>query len=307
MKIVVTGGAGFIGSHIVDNLIKIGHQVIVIDNLSTGKSEYINPKAKFYQDDVTDYSCVKRIFSIENPDLVNHHAAQVNVRLSLSEPDVDARINIMGSLNIIRASVENKIRKLIFASTGGAIYGDPETRPVSEDFPTMPISPYGVAKLSVEQYIKVIAGINGIPFTILRYANVYGPRQIVKGESGVIAIFTQKLLERKNPTIFGDGSHTRDYVYVSDVVKANVLAMDAQNDRTYNVGMGTEIDVNGVYEILESKLKTGLKPVHGEEVQGEVKHVSLDCSLIRRELGWSPDYDFDKGVMETVNYYREKS
>ena len=305
MKILITGGAGFIGSHIADKLLSIGHDVVIVDNLSTGKKEYLNPKAAFYEVDVTNYDKLSEVFHREKPSIVNHHAAQVNVRLSLADPELDGRINVMGSLNVIKCAIEHGVKKIIFASTGGAIYGEPELIPVSEKAPTNPLSPYGVAKLAVEQYIRVIAGLNTLPYTILRYSNVYGPRQIVKGESGVIAVFTQRMLEEKKPVIFGDGSHTRDYVYVKDVVSANVLAMNAGAGGTYNIGTGIETDVNKVYDKLESELKTGIKPIHSDEVPGEVRHVALDCGLIRRELGWNPEYDLEKGVGETVKYYRE--
>jgi len=305
MKVLVTGGAGFIGSHLTDSLIALGHDVVVVDNLSTGKREYVNPKAKFHQVDISDTTELSEIFLREKPDVVNHHAAQVNVRLSLAEPEVDGRINIMGSLNVIKGAIECGAKKMIFASTGGAIYGEPQVLPVSEKVSTNPLSPYGVAKLAVEQYIRIIATLNNLHYTILRYSNVYGPRQIVKGESGVIAIFTQRLLEGKEPVIFGDGSHTRDYVYVMDVIRANMLAMSDGDGGTYNVGTGVETDVNEVYMELESNLKTGIKAIHGDEIPGEVRHITLDCSLIKDELGWIPEFDFNQGVKETVKYYRE--
>jgi len=305
MKVLVTGGAGFIGSHITDRLIASGHEVVVVDNLSTGKREYINPHSKFHEVDITDQEKLLKVFHDEKPDVVTHHAAQVNVRVSMADPHLDARINIMGSLNVLRCAIEYNVKKIIFASTGGAIYGEPERIPVDENAPTHPLSPYGIAKLTVEKYISVICGLNGLPYTILRYSNVYGPRQIVKGESGVIAIFTQRMLEGKEPVIFGDGKHTRDYVYVSDVVDANMLAIKGGDGSTFNIGTGIETDVNEVYLHLEEKLQSGIKPRHGPEIQGEVRHIALDCSKIRNELDWTPHYDFDSGVKDTVEYYRE--
>lgn len=305
MKVLVTGGAGFIGSHIADRLISEGYQVVIVDDLSTGKEEYINPEASFYQLDIADFDSLKDVFTREKPDFINHHAAQVNVRVSMQKPDIDARINIMGSLNIIRLTIESKARKLIFASTGGAIYGDPETIPVSETGKLDPLSPYGLAKLTVEKYIQVICGLHEIPYTILRYANVYGPRQIVKGESGVIAVFTQRMLDGKKPVVFGDGTHTRDYVFVRDVVDANMMVLDSGDGKTYNIGTGVQTSVNEVYEVLESHLKSGLEPEYGDEIPGEVHHTSLDFSLIQKELGWKPKLNFDNGVKETVEYYHE--
>lgn len=306
MKMLVTGGAGFIGSHIADRMIGLGHDVVIVDDLSTGKEGYINPKAKFFKVDVTDTDSLLKVFSDEIPEIVFHLAAQVNVRVSMVNPDKDAHVNIMGSLNVIKGAINCDAKKFIFSSTGGAIYGEPDDLvPVSESAKEEPLSPYGLAKLTVENYIKVISGLNNLNFTILRYANVYGPRQIVKGESGVIAIFTQRMLEGKVPVIFGDGTHSRDYVYVSDVVDANVLALESGDRRTYNIGTGVRIDVNEVYEKLEASLQSGIKPEFGDEIPGEVKHIALDYDRIRKEMGWTPKFDFDNGVKATIEYYRE--
>ena len=305
MKMLVTGGAGFIGSHITDRMIELGHDVVVVDDLSTGKEEYINPKAKFHKVDVTETDALMKVFESENPQIVFHLAAQVNVRVSMIDPDIDARINIMGSLNVLKGAINYGVRKFIFSSTGGAIYGEPDKLPVSESAKEIPLSPYGLAKLTVENYIKVIAGLNNLNYTILRYANVFGPRQIVKGESGVVAIFTQRMLEGKPPVIFGDGSHTRDYVYVSDVVDANVLALETGDRMIFNIGTGVQIDVNEVYEKLEMSLQSGIKPEYGDEIPGEVRHIALNYDRINKEMGWSPKYNFDSGVKATIEYYRE--
>jgi UDP-glucose 4-epimerase len=305
MKVLVTGGAGFIGSHIADRLVNDGYTVVIVDNLSTGKKEYVNPKAAFHKIDITDFNSLDEVFEKEKPEIVDHHAAQVNVRVSMTDPDMDAKINIMGSLNVLKCALRYNVKKFIFASTGGAIYGEPENLPVSEDTPTNPLSPYGLAKLTVENYIKILSNLNGLPYTILRYSNVYGPRQIVKGESGVIALFTQRMLEGKVPVIFGDGTHTRDYVYVSDVVDANMLALKRGSGKTFNIGTATRVDVNEVYDKLESHLKSGIKPKFGDEIPGEVHHIALDYGYIHSEMGWEPKYDFDRGVKSTVNYYRE--
>ncbi len=305
MKMLVTGGAGFIGSHITDRMIELGHDVAIVDDLSTGKEEYINPKAKFHNVDITETGALLKVFNDENPQIVFHLAAQVNVRVSMIDPDMDARINIMGSLNVLKGAINCSAGKFIFSSTGGAIYGDPDKLPVAESAKEIPLSPYGLAKLTVENYIKVIAGLNNLNYTILRYSNVYGPRQIVKGESGVIAVFTQRMLEGKPPVIFGDGSHTRDYVYVSDVVDANVLALETGDRRIYNIGTGVQIDVNEVYTKLEASLQSGIKPEFGDEIPGEVRHIALDYGRMNRETGWSPKYDFDSGVKATIEYYRE--
>lgn len=305
MKVLVTGGAGFIGSHIADRLINENHSVVIVDNLSTGKRNYVNPKAAFHQIDITDFNALEEVFKTEKPDIVDHHAAQVNVRVSMTDPDMDAKINIMGSLNVLKCALRFNVKKFIFASTGGAIYGEPENLPVSEYTPTNPLSPYGLAKLTVENYIKILSNLNGLPFTILRYSNVYGPRQIVKGESGVIALFTQRMLEGKVPVIFGDGTHTRDYVYVSDVVDANILALNGGTGKTFNIGTASRVDVNEVYDKLESHLKSGIKPEFGDEIPGEVHHIALDYGYIHGEMGWEPKVNFENGVKFTVDYYRE--
>ena len=225
MKILVTGGAGFIASHLVDRLIAHGHRVIVVDNLSAGQKENVNPKASFYLTDICDAQALEEVFKRERPEIVNHHAAHVNVRKSVEMPVYDANINILGSLNLCELSKKYQIKKFIYVSTGGAVYGEPKDLPVQETCPVEPLSQYGVSKHTVEHYLSIFYKLYGLNFTVLRYPNVYGPRQSPHGEAGVVAIFSELLLQNKPPTIFGDGSKTRDYVYVEDIVAANLMVL----------------------------------------------------------------------------------
>jgi UDP-glucose 4-epimerase len=225
MKILVTGGAGFIGSHVVDAYLELGHEVVVVDNLSSGSIENLNPKAKFYKMDIRD-SDIEDLFKNEKPDIVNHHAAQMDVRKSVEDPIYDADVNIIGSLNLLQNCIRYGVKKFIFASTGGAIYGEQDYFPADEEHPTRPLSPYGVAKLTVEKYLYFYKEVHGLNYVVLRYANIYGPRQNPHGEAGVVAIFTSKMLKGEQPVINGDGFQTRDYTFVGDVVRANVLALN---------------------------------------------------------------------------------
>jgi len=264
MKILVTGGAGFIGSHIVDRLVKESHKVVIIDNLSTGRKENLNPKAKFYKLDIQNPG-VAEVFKKEKPEIVFHLAAQIDVRKSVEDPLEDAKTNILGSLNIIQnfinvnsrklVSNSHKFVKFIFASTGGAIYGDADIVPTPETYPEFPLSPYGICKLSVEKYLNYYWKVFGLPYVALRYANVYGPRQNSKGEAGVIAIFLDKMLSGEKPVINGNGRQTRDFVFVKDVVEANILAMKKNKVGVYNIGTSKETDINTIFRKL--KMLTG--------------------------------------------------
>jgi UDP-glucose 4-epimerase len=303
MKVLVTGGAGFIGSNIQDRLIDLGHDVTVLDNLSTGKKSYLNPKANFIEGDITDEKLVKDVFANGSFDLVDHHAAQINIRYSFEDPVRDCRVNILGTLNLLRGIIDNKVRKIIFASTGGAIYGDPEELPVDEDTKPQPGSPYAISKLACENYIRTLGNIYGFEYTVLRYANVYGPRQIAKGEAGVIAIFTERLLQGMPPRIFGNGEHTRDYVFVEDVVEANVLAMSKGNGGTYNIGCGCETNVKEVYDAVSNAFADKALQAEWVAEVPEVGRISLDASLARAELGWEPKVEFADGVKMTVRSF----
>ncbi len=304
MNILVTGGAGFIGSHIVDALVEAGHKVVIVDNFSTGSLKNVNPKAKLVERDIVEP--LADIFHDEKIDVVYHLAAQINVRKSVEDAVIDAKINVMGGLNILECCRKFKIKKFIFASTGGAMYGDTENIPTPEEEKEMPVSPYGIAKCSMEKYLYYYYKVHKMPYVALRFSNVYGPRQNSKGEAGVVAIFTAMMLAGKQPVINGDGKQTRDYVYVKDVVKANILALNKNVAGIYNVGTGVETDVNELFQKLNKLIGTNFKEVHKESMQGEQIRSCLDASKIKKELGWKPDYDLDEGLKETVDWFRKK-
>ncbi|NQV13058.1 MAG: SDR family oxidoreductase [Parcubacteria group bacterium] len=306
MKVIVTGGAGFIGSHIVDNLIAKDYQVVVIDNLVTGKKENLNPAAKFYQEDIRKKEAVAKIFAAEKPDLVCHQAAHASVIKSTEDPQYDAEVNILGSLNVLQACLQTKIKKVVFASTGGALYGDTDERPTPETHTTKPISPYGVAKLSIEQYLHYFHQIHKLPYVVLRYANVYGPRQDPHGEAGVVAIFSQKMIADEQPVINGDGKQTRDYVYVKDVVEANAKALESDLDNTtFNIGTGQETSVNELFVELAKAAGKQVEEKHGPAKPGEQKTSALDCQKIKQQLNWQPTVDLAEGLRETINWFQE--
>ena len=304
MNILVTGGAGFIGSHIVDALVEAGHKVVIVDNFSTGSLKNVNPKAKLVERDIVEP--LADIFHDEKIDVVYHLAAQINVRKSVEDAVIDAKINVMGGLNILECCRKFKIKKFIFASTGGAMYGDTENIPTPEEEKEMPVSPYGIAKCSMEKYLYYYYKVHKMPYVALRFSNVYGPRQNSKGEAGVVAIFTAMMLAGKQPVINGDGKQTRDYVYVKDVVKANILALNKNVAGIYNVGTGVETDVNELFQKLNKLIGTNFKEVHKESMQGEQIRSCLDSSKIKKELGWKPDYDLDEGLKETVDWFKKK-
>ncbi|MFB0518121.1 MAG: NAD-dependent epimerase/dehydratase family protein, partial [Acidobacteriota bacterium] len=262
MKVLVTGGAGFIGSHVVDYLIAEGHEVVVVDNLSMGRRQNINPRAKFYQMDIC-HEGLKELFQKERPDVVNHHAAQVNLRLSVEDPLSDAGVNLLGSLNLLESSRRTGVKKLIYISSGGAIYGEPKKLPVREEDPICPLSPYGLHKYMVELYLSLYFQSYGLHYTILRYPNVYGPRQDPKGEAGVVAIFSQQMLRGEQPVIFGDGSKTRDYVFVEDIVEANILAMEEGDQETYNLGWAREVTDQEIFDRVREALASDIQPIYG--------------------------------------------
>jgi len=305
MKILVTGGAGFIGSHIVDAYIKQGHNVVIIDDLSTGDIKNVNPRAVFINQDIQN-SQIEQAFKEFEFDIINHHAAQINVRRSLEDPLFDARVNVIGSLNLLNLSAKYKIKRFIFSSSGGAIYGEPENYPITEDFSAEPLSPYGAAKFAVEHYIKVFAKLYNFDYVILRYSNVYGPRQISKSEAGVISIFINQILENKECFVNGDGEQTRDYIYVSDVVKANLLALNANSDY-FNIGTGIETSVNTLLDVLGKILNKEIPHKHRAPICGEVFKNVLNFSKVKKILGWTPEVPLIKGIELTYKYfYNEK-
>jgi len=305
MKILVTGGCGFIGSHIVDAYIEHGHDVVIIDNLSTGDIKNRNPQARFYQEDICNKS-IESIFAQQKFDIINHHAAQINVRTSVEDPLFDANVNIMGSINLLMLATKHGVKKFIFASSGGAIYGEPRTFPITEEFTPMPASPYGISKMTIEHYIKLFAQLYGIDYFIFRYSNVYGPRQIAKSEAGVISIFIQEILNNGTCTIFGDGKQTRDYVYVSDVVAANIAALDHAS-HVLNIGTSKETSVNDLIHMLERVTKQKVAYEHGTERPGEVSRNVVDCSRASAAIDWQPHVTLEQGMQETFDYFKKIS
>ena len=304
MKIVVTGGAGFIASHIADAYINRGHEVCVIDDLSTGQKRNLNPSAKIYTVDIADPKAAKLIAEIK-PDVLNHHAAQMDVRRSVADPTFDARINIIGFINLLEACKDAGVKRVIFSSSGGAVYGDREPIPATEEHETLPLSPYGVSKLTGELYLGYYHMAFGLPYVALRYANVYGPRQSTLGEAGVVAIFISQLLAGKSPVINGDGKQTRDYVFVGDVVRANVAALDANYTGAVNIGTGKETDVVTVCKLLREDVGSPVEAVHGPAKLGEQRRSCLETALARKVLGWKPEVGLKEGLAQTIAYYRE--
>jgi UDP-glucose 4-epimerase len=303
MKILVTGGAGFIGSHLVERLIQEGHEVAVVDNLSSGKRRDLNREARFYKIDIQS-SRLEQVFRKERPSMVMHHAAQISVRRSVEDPAFDAQVNILGTLNLLQQAVHHGTRKIIFASSGGAIYGEQEVFPAPETHPTRPLSPYGIGKLTGEYYLAYFQHLSGIQFVSLRYSNVYGPRQDPEGEAGVVAIFCQKMLSGDQPIINGNGRQTRDFVYVEDVVEANLVAMGKEVQGIYNVGTAQETSVNDLFRILADLTGSGHKELHGPAKKGEQARSVVDPGKIRQEWGWDPKVSLQEGLRRTVDYFR---
>jgi UDP-glucose 4-epimerase len=304
MKILVTGGAGFIGSHLVDAFVGAGHQVAVIDDLSSGKRENLNPQARFYHVDVQDAACVGDVFRRERPEVLCHHAAQMDVRRSVADPVFDARVNLIGLLNLLEQGRQHGLKRVLFASTGGAIYGEQDVFPAPETHQLAPVSPYGVAKLASERYLFFYSVSYGISYAALRYANVYGPRQNPHGEAGVVAIFTERLLRGEQPTINGDGKQTRDYVYVGDLVRANLAALQSGFTGAVNLGTGIETDVNALFGLLCKLCGSSAPERHGPAKPGEQSRSVIDNALAQRVLGWKPQVSLEDGFRETVAFFR---
>jgi len=303
MKILVTGGAGFIGSNIVDAYVEKGCKVVVVDDLSSGKEENLNRKAKFYRLDICD-KALEEIFKREEIDVVNHHAAQVDVRKSMVDPAFDVRVNVEGSLNILENCRKYNIRKIIFASSGGVIYGECGSLPPNEESPISPISPYGVNKYAVERYLYAYAKIYNLKYTVLRYGNVYGPRQDPYGEAGVVAIFSGKMLNNQEVNIFGDGEQVRDYVYVGDVVKANILCLENGDDEIFDIGTGKSASVNQLFSEMKQLTGYSKEPVYKPQRPGELIRSSLDVGKAKKKLGWKAETSLREGLKKTIDFFR---
>ena len=305
MKVLVTGGAGFIGSHLVDRLILEGHDAVVVDNLVTGKRRNINRAATFYKMDVQSWR-LERAFRNERPNVVMHLAAQMDVRKSVEDPMFDAQVNVLGTLNVLQQAVKHGVRKVIFSSSGGAIYGEQETYPAPETHVLRPLSPYGLSKLCGEQYLSYFQRVSGLQAVSLRYANVYGPRQDPEGEAGVVAIFIQKMLNNEQAVINGNGRQTRDFVFVDDVVEANLAMMGQETQGTYNVGTGVETSINDLYRILVQHTGSTCKEMHGPAKKGEQARSVIDCTKLRQEVSWEPKADLSERLKKTVEYFRAR-
>lgn len=304
MRILVTGGAGFIGSHLTDRLIQEGHEVVIVDDLSTGKKKNINPKAEFYKVDILSPK-LERVFKKERPEAILHHAAQMDVRRSVKDPIFDGQVNILGTVNLLEQAVKVGTKRVLFASSGGAIYGEQEQFPATEGHPTRPVSPYGVSKLAGEHYLYYYGRTYGLQWTGLRYANVYGPRQDPFGEAGVVAIFTLKLLQNEQPVINGTGKQTRDYVFVDDVVEANMAVLNNGLTEAFNVGTGRETSVNQLFRMIAEAVGSPIKERYGPERRGEQLRSCLDAAKLAGAAEWEPRTSLTDGLKRTVEYFRQ--
>jgi UDP-glucose 4-epimerase len=306
MRILVTGGAGFIASHITDAFIAAGHQVSVIDDLSSGRRENLNPQARFHHLDIQSAE-TGEVLRREQPDVLCHHAAQMDVRKSVADPVFDARVNLCGLLNLLEHGRQHGLKRVLFASTGGAIYGEQDVFPAPETHKTEPLSPYGVAKLASERYLYFYWQTYGITYAALRYANVYGPRQNPHGEAGVVAIFTEKMLRGESPIINGDGRQSRDYIYIGDLVRANLAALQSDYVGPLNLGTGIETDVNALFRMLARACGSAAAERHGPAKVGEQRRSVIDSSLAQRVLGWRPEVPLEHGLEHTVDYFRSRA
>lgn len=309
MKILVTGGAGFIASNIVDKYIELGHEVVVVDNLSTGFKHNVNPKAKFYEIDIRSKE-LEQVFKDEKPEIVNHHAAQISVPVSVKEPELDAEVNAIGFLNVLQNCVKYKVKKVIFISSGGAVYGEAEEYPTTENYDPKPLSPYAIHKYVSEIYLYFYHHQYGLKYTVLRYANVFGPRQIPHGEAGVVSIFITNFRDNKKTYLYAfkeepDGM-IRDYVYVKDIVKANVLALKKGELEAFNIGTGLETTTGQLYREIALQMNTQIEPVREGARPGDIRQSCLNIDKAKNEFDWEPTYSLSDGVRETIDFFMKK-
>lgn len=304
MRILVTGGAGFIGSNVADRFVELGHEVAVFDDLSSGFREFVPARARFYHGDLRDAAAVERAVADFRPELVDHHAAQIDVRHSVTDPVFDAATNILGAISLMQSCTRHGVRKFVYASTGGALYGEGRSLPATEDHPVNPEAPYGASKHTVEHYLYLWKLLHGLDYTVLRYPNVYGPRQNPHGEAGVNAIFIGLMLEGKRPRIFGTGDQVRDYLYVGDVVEANVRALEGGSGEMVNLGTAHGTSVLDIVRELNAILGTAIEPIHEPPRPGEVQRIYLDATRAKQVLGWEPTVSFSEGLRRTVEWSR---
>ncbi len=304
MRILVTGGAGFIGSNVVDGLLARGHEVGVFDDLSSGKREFVDPRATLFEGDLAKPADVERCIAAFKPEIVDHHAAQIDVRKSVTDPIHDANTNVLGSIGLLQSCSRHGVRKVIYASTGGALYGEGRQLPATEDHPVNPEAPYGISKHTVEHYLYLWKLLHGLDYTVLRYPNVYGPRQNPHGEAGVNAIFIGLMLHGERPRIFGTGEQVRDYVFVGDIVTANLLALERGSGHMLNIGHGVGVSVLDIVRTINEVLGTKIEPVFEAARAGEVQRIYLDASRAKAELGWTPTVSFRDGLERTIEWHR---
>ncbi len=306
MKILVTGGAGFIGSHVVEAFLSAGNEVCVVDDLSTGSRHNVAPGVRLHEVDIRDLR-LNEVFEREKPEAVSHQAARANVRESFEKPVLYAEVNVVGSVNVLECCRRNGVRKVIYASTGGAVYGEPQYLPVTEEHPVDPLDPYGASKHHVEHYLKLYHANFGIAFTVLRYPNVYGPRQDPHGEAGVVAIFAGQMLNGDRPVINGSGEQQRDFVHVQDIARANLLALERGDGEILNIGSGVGTSVNTVFDILAQLTGYRETRAHGPAKKGEVSKIFLNAQAASRALGWTPRMSLEQGLASTVDYFRNRA
>lgn len=304
MKILVTGGAGFIGSHVVDVYLEAGHEVVVVDDLSSGRIVNLNPQARFYQVDMRSPE-MREIIAAERPEIINHHAAQIDVRLSMKDPHHDADLNILSPIRLAQLAIEFGVRKFIHISSGGAVYGEPVYLPCDEKHPVQPVCFYGASKYTFELYLYIFKESFGLDYTVIRYPNVYGPRQDPNGEAGVVAIFTGQMLKNQLVTINGTGEQVRDFVFVRDCARANLLVLDSGSGKVYNLGYNQGTTINQVFSHLKNFTGFSREAAYGPAKPGETFQIFLDASLAQKDLNWQPTISLEEGLKRTVEYFKE--